>query len=84
MKQFYSSQAAREKHTEKAFEVMPSYGYMKAYHQLLEDGFSVSSNAILACHHRKFHETLKYITPMSVYFDSLKINDEITLNLVNM
>ena len=57
---------------------------MKVYHQLLEGGFSVSSNAILACLHRRFHETLKYKTPMSVYFDNLKINDKITLNLVNV
>jgi len=26
--------------------------------------------------HRRFHETLKYKKPMSVYFESLKINDE--------
>ncbi len=35
-------------HIEKVFEEIPSYGYMKVYHQLLEDGFSVSPNTVLA------------------------------------
>jgi len=37
-----------KKHIEKVFEEIPSYGYMKVYHQLLEDGFSVSPNTVLA------------------------------------
>jgi len=32
----------------KIFEEIPSYGYMKVYHQLLENGFSVSPNTVLA------------------------------------
>ena len=32
----------------KVFEEIPSYGYMKVYHQLLEDGFKVSPNTVLA------------------------------------
>jgi putative transposase len=39
---------AIKKHIEKVFEEIPSYGYMKVYHQLLEDGFSVSPNTVLA------------------------------------
>ena len=35
-------------HIEKVFEDIPSYGYMKVYHQLIEDGFSVSPNTVLA------------------------------------
>lgn len=38
---------AIKKHIEKVFEEIPSYGYMKVYHQLLEDGFSVSPNTVL-------------------------------------
>ena len=30
------------------FEEIPSFGYMKVYHQLLEDGFTVSPNTVLA------------------------------------
>ncbi|WP_324171963.1 IS3 family transposase [Sulfurimonas sp.] len=37
-----------KKHIEKVFEEIPSYGYMKVYHQLLEDGFRVSPNTVLA------------------------------------
>ncbi len=37
-----------KEHIEKVFEEIPSYGYMKVYHQLLEDGFSVSPNTVLA------------------------------------
>ncbi|VAY88411.1 Mobile element protein [hydrothermal vent metagenome] len=32
----------------KIFEEIPSYGYMKVYHQLLEDGYKVSPNTVLA------------------------------------
>jgi len=32
----------------------------------------------ICTHHRRFHETLKYKKPMNVYFESLKINEEIT------
>ena len=39
---------AIKKHIEKVFEEIPSYGYLKVYHQLLEDGFSVSPNTVLA------------------------------------
>lgn len=39
---------AIKKHIEKVFEEIPSYGYIKVYHQLLEDGFSVSPNTVLA------------------------------------
>jgi putative transposase len=39
---------AIKKHIEKVFEEVPSYGYMKVYHQLLEDGYSVSPNTVLA------------------------------------
>jgi putative transposase len=39
---------AIKKHIEKVFEEIPSYGYMKVYHQLLEDGFKVSPNTVLA------------------------------------
>jgi len=39
---------AIKEHIEKVFEEIPSYGYMKVYHQLLEDGFSVSPNTVLA------------------------------------
>lgn len=39
---------AIKKHIEKVFEEIPSYGYMKVYHQLLEDGFSVSPNTVLS------------------------------------
>ncbi len=35
-------------HIEKVFEDIPSYGYIKVYHQLLEDGYSVSPNTVLA------------------------------------
>ena len=38
---------AIKEHIEKVFEEIPSYGYMKVYHQLLEDGFSVSPNTVL-------------------------------------
>jgi len=39
---------AVKKHIEKVFEEIPSYGYMKVYHQLLEDGFNISPNTVLA------------------------------------
>ena len=39
---------AIKKHIVKVFEEIPSYGYMKVYHQLLEDGYSVSPNTVLA------------------------------------
>jgi len=39
---------AIKEHIEKVFEEIPSYGYMKVYHQLLEDGFKVSPNTVLA------------------------------------
>ena len=39
---------AIKEHIEKVFEEIPSYGYMKVYHQLLEDGFSVCPNTVLA------------------------------------
>jgi len=39
---------AIKKHIEKVFEDIPSYGYMKVYHQLLEDDFSVSPNTVLS------------------------------------
>jgi putative transposase len=39
---------AIKEHIVKVFEEIPSYGYMKVYHQLLEDGFSVSPNTVLA------------------------------------
>ena len=39
---------AIKKHIEKVYEEIPSYGYIKVYHQLLEDGFSVSLNTVLA------------------------------------
>ena len=39
---------AIKKHIEKIFEEIPSYGYMKVYHQLLEDGHKVSPNTVLA------------------------------------
>lgn len=39
---------AIKEHIEKVFEEIPSFGYMKVYHQLLEDGFSVSPNTVLA------------------------------------
>jgi len=39
---------AIKEHIEKVFEEIPSYGYMKVYHQLLEDGFSVSPNTVLS------------------------------------
>ena len=39
---------AIKKHIVKVFEEIPSYGYMKVYHQLLEDGFSISPNTVLA------------------------------------
>ena len=42
------SKNAIKEHIEKVFEEIPSYGYMKVYHQLLEDGFSVSPNTVLA------------------------------------
>ncbi len=50
---FYTSMVnqakdAIKKHIEKVFEEIPSFGYMKVYHQLLEDGFSVSPNTVLA------------------------------------
>ena len=38
---------AIKKHIVKVFEEIPSYGYMKVYHQLLEDGFSISPNTVL-------------------------------------
>jgi putative transposase len=31
----------------KVFEEIPSYGYMKVYHQLIENGFSISPNTVL-------------------------------------
>jgi putative transposase len=37
-----------KEHIVKVFEEIPSYGYMKVYHQLLEDGFSVSPNTVQA------------------------------------
>jgi len=37
-----------KKHIENIFEEIPSYGYMKVYHQLKEDGFNVSPNTVLA------------------------------------
>ena len=39
---------AIKEHIERVFEEIPSYGYMKVYHQLLEDGFSISPNTVLA------------------------------------
>jgi putative transposase len=39
---------AIKEHIEKVFEEIPSYGYMKVYHQLLENGYSVSPNTVLA------------------------------------
>ena len=39
---------AIKEHIVKVFEEIPSYGYMKVYHQLLEDGFKVSPNTVLA------------------------------------
>ena len=39
---------AIKEHIVKVFEEIPSYGYMKVYHQLLEDGFNVSPNTVLA------------------------------------
>jgi len=39
---------AIKEHIVKVFEEIPSYGYMKVYHQLLEDGFGVSPNTVLA------------------------------------
>lgn len=39
---------AIKEHIGKIFEEIPIYGYMKVYHQLLEDGFSVSPNTVLA------------------------------------
>jgi putative transposase len=42
------SKNAIKEHIEKVFEEIPSYGYMKVYHQLLEDGYSVSPNTVLA------------------------------------
>ncbi len=39
---------AIKEHIGKVFEDVPSYGYMKVYHQLLEDGFSISPNTVLA------------------------------------
>lgn len=39
---------AIKKHIEKVYEEIPSYGYIKVYHQLLEDGFNVSPNTVLA------------------------------------
>ena len=39
---------AIKEHIIKVFEEIPSYGYMKVYHQLIEDGFSVSPNTVLA------------------------------------
>ena len=39
---------AIKEHIVKVFEEIPSYGYMKVYHQLLEDGFSVSPNTVQA------------------------------------
>ena len=43
-----SSKNAIKEHIGKVFEEIPSYGYMKVYHQLLEDGFKVSPNTVLA------------------------------------
>jgi putative transposase len=43
-----STKKAIKEHIEKVFEEIPSYGYMKVYHQLLEDGFSVSPNTVLS------------------------------------
>ncbi len=42
-----SAKAAIKEHIEKVFTEIPSYGYMKVYHQLLEDGFSISPNTVL-------------------------------------
>jgi putative transposase len=39
---------AIKEHIGKVFEEIPSYGYMKVYHQLREDGFSVSPNTVQA------------------------------------
>jgi len=39
---------AIKEHIEKVFAEIPSYGYIKVYHQLLEDGFSVSPNTVLS------------------------------------
>jgi putative transposase len=39
---------AIKEHIVKVFEEIPSYGYIKVYHQLLEDGFSISPNTVLA------------------------------------
>ena len=39
---------AIKEHIVKVFEEIPSYGYMKVYHQLKEDGFKVSPNTVLA------------------------------------
>ena len=39
---------AIKEHIVKVFEEIPSYGYMKVYHQLLEDGYKVSPNTVLA------------------------------------
>jgi putative transposase len=39
---------AIKEHIVKVFEEILSYGYMKVYHQLLEDGFRVSPNTVLA------------------------------------
>ncbi len=37
-----------KKHIENIFEEIPSYGYMKVYHQLKEDGFNISPNTVLS------------------------------------
>ena len=43
-----STKVAIKEHIGKVFEEIPSYGYMKVYHQLIEDGFSISPNTVLA------------------------------------
>ena len=39
---------AIKKHIEKVFEEIPCYGYLKVHQQLLEDGYNVSPNTVLA------------------------------------
>jgi len=43
-----STKVKIKEHITKVFAEIPSYGYMKVYHQLLEDGFSISPNTVLA------------------------------------
>ena len=40
------AKVAIKEHIKKVFEEIPSYGYMKVYHQLIEDGFIVSPNTV--------------------------------------